>query len=441
MVNPRDLERLVEYPRENLDCELKEWLDVTDSRSAATLAKACLALANHGGGYLLVGFAEQAGAWAPVTIGAVDAYTQDLVNGIVSRYADPVFHVEVHHVTHPTTGSKHPVIVVPGGHPVPVRCRRACENVLSESAYYIRRPGPSSEPPRTAEEWDALIRRCVLHQREELVRRLSAALTPTAATAVEVVSGRHEAWIAESQRRFETVQLESCGSLDASPQRHGTWMAAISVEARESDLPMRTFRDRLRKCVGHETGWPIGVSLDNIEGKRPYVTSGVVEAWLGSSEADAGHSDFWRASPQGQFVTFRGYQDDDRVDARRLAGTCLDFTIFVWRVAEALLYAMRFANEFADADASVQVTMQWTGLKGRRLVNTASSDRYHLSDSYRCHDAEVSASIRIDNAGAIDVGLSELVGQLTRPLYDAFDFFELSTQIRDAELLRLRRRC
>ncbi len=58
---PRQLEALVAYPREDLNCELKGWLNMDEGEQAASLMKAVLALANHGGGFILVGFAEEQG--------------------------------------------------------------------------------------------------------------------------------------------------------------------------------------------------------------------------------------------------------------------------------------------------------------------------------------------------------------------------------------------
>jgi hypothetical protein len=57
------LQALVAYPREDLDRELKGWLDLDDGENAASLMKAVLALANHGGGFVLIGFTEELGTW------------------------------------------------------------------------------------------------------------------------------------------------------------------------------------------------------------------------------------------------------------------------------------------------------------------------------------------------------------------------------------------
>lgn len=98
---PRQLQALVAYPREDLDRELKGWLDLNEGEQVASLMKAVLALANHGGGFVLLGFTEQQGTWAEDVDGRptdLTSYDQDRINGFVANYAEPVFHCEVHHV-------------------------------------------------------------------------------------------------------------------------------------------------------------------------------------------------------------------------------------------------------------------------------------------------------------------------------------------------------
>ena len=50
---------LLANPKESLDIEIKGWLDLSASRDKATLAKAALALANHGGGLIILGLSEE----------------------------------------------------------------------------------------------------------------------------------------------------------------------------------------------------------------------------------------------------------------------------------------------------------------------------------------------------------------------------------------------
>lgn len=48
--SPRQLESLTRNPREVLGVKLKGWLDLSQGEHRADLAKALMALTNHGGG-------------------------------------------------------------------------------------------------------------------------------------------------------------------------------------------------------------------------------------------------------------------------------------------------------------------------------------------------------------------------------------------------------
>jgi hypothetical protein len=55
-INGKQLEQfqdLLLFPREDLDLEIKAWLDISDQNHKADLAQALLALANHGGGQVV----------------------------------------------------------------------------------------------------------------------------------------------------------------------------------------------------------------------------------------------------------------------------------------------------------------------------------------------------------------------------------------------------
>ena len=169
----RNLADLLLSPRETLDVELKEWLDIVANQDhRAVLAKALIALANHGGGFVVVGFADQ-GIPAPNRPTNLTAYTPDTVNSIVMAYAEPAFHCDVSYVAAPD-GQQYPIITVPGGHHVPIKARRDGPNgqTVRNNSYYIRRPGPQSENPQNGAEWDALIRRCIANGREQLLDQM-----------------------------------------------------------------------------------------------------------------------------------------------------------------------------------------------------------------------------------------------------------------------------
>ncbi len=173
MPSIEELQPLITEPREALDAEYKGWLNLTTNEHKAVLAKAAIAIANHGGGYIIVGLEEQndrlVGSPRPNEMPAI---TQDAVNAAIHRFATPEFHCELYSVPDPASGNAYPVIVVPGGLTEPVMSKRDCPGIISQNRCYIRKPGPRSEEPQTGEEWRTLLRRCVRAGRDDMLEAI-----------------------------------------------------------------------------------------------------------------------------------------------------------------------------------------------------------------------------------------------------------------------------
>ncbi|MGA7926323.1 MAG: RNA-binding domain-containing protein, partial [Candidatus Sulfotelmatobacter sp.] len=66
MPTTAELQTLLEFPVEKLTVECKSWLRLDENRGRATLAKVAIALANEGGGVIVLGMREDnapGGAW------------------------------------------------------------------------------------------------------------------------------------------------------------------------------------------------------------------------------------------------------------------------------------------------------------------------------------------------------------------------------------------
>jgi predicted HTH transcriptional regulator len=167
------ISELLAEPRETLDVEIKTWLDLRDHDHRALIARHIIALANHGGGTLIIGIEELSdGSFRPATPRPLnlDAWSQDDMQSIVAKYVDPNIQCKVLHQPSPSTGDRFPIILVPGGHRVPIRAKSGSpDSKLVQHRTYIRRPGPASEEPKTAEEWNQLFERCIQNRRTELL--------------------------------------------------------------------------------------------------------------------------------------------------------------------------------------------------------------------------------------------------------------------------------
>ena len=434
-------------PREDLDCEVKNWLDLSNSNDdKATFAKAALALANHGGGFIILGLVETDARMAeaegrPATL---DAYGQDLINGIVQNYCDPPFHCAVHIVANPAA-AMFPVVVIPGGHRVPVRARRAGPNgnTVQNHAIYIRKSGPRSETPQSAQDWDELLARCLRNRRDDMFDQIRDLITGAVPQAPQPIRpARLDEWGAASRARWNGL----VGTLppEVGPRMpHGRYSFAYEIIGERRAIGIGALPEVLRASVVRHTGWP-PFWYPSRAGIEPYPIDGVVECWLGNDpdaapeDRDPAHSDFWRIHPEGLAYLIRGYQED-AMEQRHgrpsyAPATIFDLTLPVWRTGEALLHAGSLAGRLFEGPATIKFAAIYEGLAGRSLESVDSS-RYIRGRVAR--QDTITLTTHID-AQAIGTNLSEIVQPLLAPLYALFDFFDLPMQLVVEELNRMR---
>ncbi len=452
---PQDItrERLADLlvdPREDLDFEVKNWLDLQGSNEdKATFAKAVLAIANHGGGFIALGLLETdvgivEAEGRPATL---DGYSQDLINGIVRNYCDPQFHCAVHIVTGPER-SVFPIVVIPGGHRVPVRARRAGPNgnIVQNNAIYIRKPGPRSEIPQSAQEWDDLLSRCLRNRRDEMLDQIRDLITGAVPQVEQPPEpARLDDWIRTSFERWYTLTQEL--PKNVGPRfPYGYYNFNYEIRGERRQIAPAQLPAVLKASVARYTGWP-PFWYPTREGIQPYPIDGAVECWLGGDtqmsieDRDAAHSDFWRIHSDGLAFLLRGFQEDgiDAQQARHepvLPGKIFDVTLPVWRVGETLLQAQRLAANLFDGPTTIRFIATYEGLSGRAL--TSIDHRRLIWEGGVSRQNSITLNTHVD-AQAIDANLPEIVHPLLSPLYALFDFFELSSQLVLEELTRMRK--
>lgn len=435
-------------PREDLDCEIKNWLDLVNSGDdKATLAKAVIALANHGGGFIVFGLVQTSTGFVEASgrPSTLDGYGQDLINGIVHNYCDPSLHCQVHFVAAPA-GMLHPVVTVPGGHRVPVRAKRASPDskTVQNHIIYMRKPGPRSEMPQTAQEWDLLLGRCFQNRRDEMfdqIRNLISGAVPQVTASPE--PDRLADWMQLSRMRW--MNLTNVLPVDTGPRMpHGRCSFGYEIVGDRKQITLAQLPDVLRISVVRHTGWP-PFWLPTRSGITPYPMDDAIECWIGGDTEsrpellDPSHADFWRISPTGLAYLIRGYQEDalgDRQGRGTYApGKAFDLTLPVWRVGEVLLHAEQLAANLFDGAATIKFTAVYEGLAGRELVSL--NGRRVLFEGKIARQDAITLSTHV-SAESIGTNLPEIVQPLLEPLYALFDFFTLPKQMVSEELGRMR---
>jgi transcriptional regulator with XRE-family HTH domain len=460
----QQIDELLTHPREDMGCDCKAWIDFGEKPERAKIAKDLMAFANHGGGFIVFGIDEaddkQLIHGGPAQY-VLKHYSQDALNDIVKAYASPAFECRVLRRSCPVgCGAEHVVVKVPGEHRVPIRCRRGAPDPLREpkkGEVYIRRPKPESAPIEEPHEWDDLFERCIRARQDDLIEAFMKVVGAVGTGTLSEVFGASgdpsegggpagpralvEDFRRSSNDRF--LQLQAEHELE-DRYAHGVWTVSYAVIPAAVGIQLPRLMTLLVEAAGSETGWPPWW-VPTREGIEPYPHDEMIECWLAEPGAtspedplsaalyrkDAAHSDFWRASPNGRLFLARGYQEDGLQG--REPGTILDFTtIPIWRLAECLLHAQRFALEAGGPDASVAFLIRWEGLAGRTLVSLTDRD----VDSRLCRQDAVE-SYGLYAAASIRGRLAEIVQELASPLYAAFEFFDPAPRLYEDELKRM----
>lgn len=439
MASIQELQPLISEPKEELDVEYKDWLDLATKEGKAKLAKAAIALANHGGGFVVLGFAEQGPELqSQARPQSIPVITQDSVNDAIRRYATPEFHCRMDKAKHPSTNEEHPIIVVPSDLTVPVMSKRECPDVIALNRCYIRKPGPRSEEPQTSEEWQKLLDRCIQARREDMLEAIRTILSGRVEPQnpeTKVLGGLQTYCIQARERWEELVASQPKGSPARFP--HGYYEMGFSLVGAQPVNRPAEVRDRLTLARRIKlTGWSTFLEMST-PGWAPYVHEKFVEAWIGRPvrpdwmERNPARCDFWRASMDGNLYTIRGYKEK----AQFRVGTTFDVNLPVWRIAEGLLFANRFGETF-DGVEEIAIQCRFTELNGRRL--TCAKGRSFLDD-HISNTKEVTLTGRATPLQVQD-NLAEILHSLLSPLYEYFNFFKLPFNLVEEELTDLRRR-
>ena len=183
------VDSLLTNPQETVGIEYKEWLDLSSPEHQAVLAKALIALANFGGGKVVLGFKSAAqGILTPCDEEAPGdhhaSYARERIQHVLERYASPQFEIACEYVGRLGSSVVHPVIDVPADVRDVVFPRRSSPDgkTLAKGRLYTRLPGPRSAMPESSGAWNGFIEG-LLKRKGDSYRDFFGVLKPTSSSA------------------------------------------------------------------------------------------------------------------------------------------------------------------------------------------------------------------------------------------------------------------
>ena len=136
----------------------------------------------------------------------------------------------------------------------------------------------------------------------------------------------------------------------------------------------------------------------------------------------------WRAGSNGIFTIIRLHNLDEMEP-----GKYINLVLPIWRVAELVLYAGRMSERFQAP--TIDLTVQFTGLKERTLTTIGTPDRV-LGGDYATHAEEYKRGITVESQD-VSVTVVEIVERLLADFYQLFQM-DLPIDVYEREIARMR---
>ncbi len=437
-----ELVRLLENPTESLSRELKRWFDPSIPNGIAKIAKVCLALYNSNGGLFIVGFNDDGSPHNSDESEQIKVlYTQDRIQGIVSRYSSILFEIEV--IQYEDENKSAVIVVVPGGVKTPTYVKSELVDgertlIKHQSVYF--RSLDSNHTPSSSEiqgrDWERLIQICVDNREADIgrfIRRhltsiniesIRSLLVETDTEGETSVSAIRE-YLDEGEQRFsELIQQRE----ETLPE-HGSYQAACIIlpesTSHEADSEFLRLLDTYNP---RHSGWPPwwNSSSASTEEWRPQHYEGNLEAlMIGLEDVLFRGIDYWRINPAGKFYLYRALDDDMRLpDRGGEALSQLDIGLVVARVSEIVSTCHSFSNALSDPMSPdeeggiLHIGIRWKRLAGRRIHSWTNPRRYFPRSNPAIQDeVESLTAISVDVPRS---ALCQYVVELIRPLALAF---------------------
>lgn len=414
------LQELASRPQESLSVELKSWFDPDTPEGISKIARACIALRNANGGFLLVGFDDTTGA--PSVEGRLTddirgIFHADKLQHIISRYASEPFEVAVHFVS--LADSEYPVIEIPPGVRTPVASKADLRDnqgkyLIRINTIFVRSLAANNAVSTTTARWQdfgPLMEICFENREADIgrfVRRHLANLDYTqlreALSTLAILDEKQpdvqniiHHILEQGQERFKSVTFERGLSVPA----HGAWEAALLITGSSDQVFAANveFLNLLAASNPQLTGWPVWLDSRRFSPDgQPYTFEDGWESLLFDTSCETFHHiDFQRIEPIGRFYLRRAFEDDINASAHAPAPmTVLDVTLRPYRVAEAIVVGIEFAKAMGYPPEATNLTFafRWTRLRGRELASWANPSRLVWPD-HKAYEDDVLSIVNV----------------------------------------------
>jgi len=415
------LVEILKYPGESSIVDYKAAILFQEGNEFShKLVKHILGMANAGGGYIVIGFKEDA-ARIPqpdpdLSEEIVGSYEITRISQFVSKFTegDEKVKLHIHKVTY--QGKTYPIIEIEGFKECPFFCGRSTnDGILKKGDLYFRDSFARTVKIAGSSEFKQLIDVCVRRRQSDRISQIRALFEKLG--FVEGLEERKEGkelfvgkWIEEKRRKV----AELIDSAFGTELRIGFWEIVHWLPDSNQCWDQRTLLEVAEKAQLRTTGWPIGVVLYSDEHKPKPLKDGI-EATIISKQFCKG-IDYWFFSSDGAYFFARTFDEDFSNEK-----SVLWFDVQIWRIAESLLHCIRLYNHLGIHDnEKIAIQIYWHRINERVLRPSPSSMRFLYRRKCKADEVNWKKETTLNE---LSVKWEDFCIKATNKLFLMFDFF------------------
>ncbi len=420
-----------------MDVEIKSFCRMGKKEEGfSATAKAAMALANSGGGYIICGFRKNDSGlgYSEQTISTqdLDTWEQTRLSDALAHFMNPVPNVML--LKLPGDHQRFPAVYVPSIWSTPVVCIRHVPDVCDKGRIYIRKPGPKTEEPFTPDEWRPVITKCLASTGDELLSAIRNIIAGVPIHAVVAGADDLQDFLTLADNLYEELRQKSLDKLPAPSL--GRWAFTVApVPPLSTELSVRNLRQVLDNSVVREAALPIGDTAYPDESGLTTLNRDGAKLYRAFYPARIGlYVDFWAADTLGRFHASRSYFEDADTAVmhrqNRLPEWGTEPRVFLASLhtrdlAEFVIHALRYSRELAVLGRTVdrlQFSLRFDDLEDRRILTHQRAFGYSvLHNQSMSHTwtgtAEISADLPEVNVPDV---LPQLVGELWDSVFNLY---------------------
>lgn len=411
---------------EDLEIEFKRSLPLGEKAGKAKLAKEICALANHGGGWIVLG-REDDGSYPDALPEDLAGASQDSINQIASTYLQPAPHCSIRWMKPNEVSFEVLVIWVS---PLGVSPVSGAKNGpdgekggtvgITKGTHYIRKAGPVSAPIESPDEWQTVIRRCVLSDKTSLLAALTTMLDRPSPVPEDEEGSTLDADVEHVIAAWKDEAANNPYEVDLSQSFICYGFQLVDAEPVTTSEITKCLRSRSADTRGEHQFFEYGFSSPY----KPFVieVAGIAGLEVRATSSDIDHRSAWRLSEALSGVEVISYWEDTawiKSSVERRSSRTWEKGKAIWikqQVAycEGFLRVVKQIADFFGYDGSIRLRVMFSGLTGRKL--NSPDARVYYSMDYEAHQNTKLVDLTV-KANALEPEVrSSIVAAIIQPM-------------------------